>query len=163
MKFHHPEGTDTPLKLALSKNYIDIAKFLIENGADIHYTAETYLPWFYIRDVGMADYFLRHGADVNTLNYFGENLLFRHPSNDLLKFLISKGINVNQQTKTTSPTPLFTEINSFDNVKILLENGADPNIKNYLGETALDKARDNRVIRLLQQYGAENGDFRGYF
>jgi hypothetical protein len=60
----------------------------------------------------------------------------------LAKQLIEHGANVNAVTKNEGKTPLHmacsgNNVTNLDFVEILLEGGADPNIQDYSGETAL--------------------------
>ncbi|MBY0412791.1 MAG: ankyrin repeat domain-containing protein [Bdellovibrionales bacterium] len=56
---------------------------------------------------------------------------------EILAFLISKGGNVNQFDKFNSRTPLMATVQSPKTTQYLLDNGADPKIKNSEGNTAL--------------------------
>jgi len=42
-------------------------------------------------------------------------------------------------------------------VKLLLEKKADPNLRNILGETALDIAWNTEIIEIIKQYGGKPG------
>jgi hypothetical protein len=58
------------------------------------------------------------------------------------RLLIKRGANVNAVTYPHSATPLFNACHSknttnLDFIQLLLDNGANPNIQNYLGETPL--------------------------
>lgn len=78
---------------------------------------------------------------------------------DSLKVLIEYGANVNSQALITKRTPLHEAVyygNEQDEVvHILLNAGADPNLKDSDGKTPLDYAiqqRYTRSIRLLQNH-----------
>lgn len=97
----------TPLLTAIQFNHLKIVKILIKNGANIEkkelYGGSTAL----------------HHACYNALNY------------DLVKYLLSKGANVNS-TNNEGHTPLLICIHNSYNintklVELLLKNGADPN------------------------------------
>ncbi len=65
---------------------------------------------------------------------------------EILELFISKGYDVNLGAKNPSGKFLFTVfhdaayLGNLDAIKLLLQHGADPYIKNYMGATALDLA-----------------------
>lgn len=97
----------TPLLTASKFKHLEIVKILIKNGANIEqkelYEGSTAL----------------HNACYNALNC------------DLVKYLLSKGANVNSTNKNGLTPLLICIINSYNIntklVKLLLQNGADPN------------------------------------
>jgi ankyrin repeat protein len=71
-------------------------------------------------------------------------------------------VNINLQDTTGNTVLMWYSIshgnnNSKDNIRLLLNNGADPNIQNKLGYTALMYASiyNNQVVELLLNNGAE--------
>lgn len=75
-----------------------------------------------------------------------------------LDMLIKKGADVNLHVG--SPLLLAVEARSVDTVKLLLENGANPNIENIFG-TPLEKAAESsnfEIVELLLKHGAENDE-----
>lgn len=65
----------------------------------------------------------------------------------------------------TGWTPLFYSVDEADIalVALFLDHGADPNLRDGLGLTALDHARingDERIAQFLQMYGAQSADPR---
>lgn len=81
---------------------------------------------------------------------------------DIMKFLISKGANVNAGTKwgATALTRAAQDGDK-DIVELLLDNGADVNAKEYDGYTALMRAIQSGhhdIINLLIAHGADASD-----
>ncbi len=77
-------------------------------------------------------------------------------SHSKIKNLIKSGENVNQRNADGK----FALIEACSNqflliVKTLLENGADVNLSDYLGNTAIMYSRTNKIIDLLLKYGAD--------
>lgn len=77
---------------------------------------------------------------------------------ELVKYYLKVGINPNYQHPEIMATPLVESIrfNHLDIAKLLLDNGADPNIEEDMeGDTALfvAKAKKNQeAIKLLSNY-----------
>lgn len=78
----------------------------------------------------------------------------------MTKYLISKGADVNQ-IGAEECTPLMYEVymHNYENVKILIDNGADVNYQSqYDGYTSLHwsaRKGDLRIAKLLLEHGAK--------
>ena len=136
-----------PLVVAIMNNHIQLAMFLLEKGADSN-AADN----FYKRTPLFA------AVEMRNLDFTRESpppLADRRDPMDLIKALLAKGANPNAQVNTT-PVRGFMQGSaswvSFDGqtafiraalagdvtlMRLLLENGADPNIKTNEGSTAL--------------------------
>lgn len=79
----------------------------------------------------LAQQFLDLGADINSLNDYGQTALF-------YSVVQNKGFGHDSTTMITE----------------LLEKGARPNVKNRTGETALSACRSPEIIKLLISHGA---------
>lgn len=111
---------------------------------------------------------IKSGADPNTYNIGGFSPLSYalHSNNALsnIKTLLKFGANINQQNKINGWTLLMHACSRKENAKIdvikyLLGNGADVNIKNWVGQTALTmackyKCNFEAMSRLLD-YGSD--------
>jgi ankyrin repeat protein len=75
---------------------------------------------------------------------------------DICKLLLDNGANVNVQTNNSKMTSLlFATKGHYKNIiKLLLIHGADPNIQNYYGNTALMFCLNYKICQLLIRYGA---------
>jgi ankyrin repeat protein len=140
----------TPLITAIVNNRVDVARLLIEKGADIQ----------------AADWYGRTPlwAAVETRNMDVDNATFinsidREPMLDVIKILLERGANVNVRMKEVPPirraflrvtgslewvdftgqTPFLTASRAADLtvMRLLLKNGADPNISTFEGTTPL--------------------------
>src|SRR5262249_23295846 len=83
---------------------------------------------------------------------------------ELVERWIGMGANVNVRFTSYNRTPLMTAVASEQAsaaiVKLLLENGADPNAEDTEGERPLDWAKyraDQSKIEVLSQFGAKPG------
>lgn len=119
LELKNPEG-DTALALALTNDQIDISKELIRAGARVN--------------IRVA------GENHNTL------LIQAAKSNlDITKLILGKDKEALNKTNTAGETPLMQAIRYGNNetAKLLLQSGADKTIKNKIGETALDIAKNS--------------------
>lgn len=117
---------------------------------------------------------LKLGADIHTRHKAGNTLLHfacQAADNELVKTLLDGGLNVNNADNKQHETPLHcitsleyhkskTHINErIEIVKLLLQKGADPNIKDAKRKTALlnECATGNlEIIKTLIAYGANH-------
>jgi ankyrin repeat protein len=133
----------TPLRGALENNNVDIAKLLLEAGADVNNylddspRGDTILmeaiAWYTLRwDSSMIELLLQHGADVNYKN--------KDEYHDLevgreAEYSSSAG----QTALTIASSNGYLKV-----VKLLLEHGADPSIPRGDGKTAFQLAVENK-------------------
>ena len=144
----HPQDLDTnegdwgsPLNAALAKGHLDIAKFLLDRGAV--------------------------GDSMGFMEQTGLYIASTHGYADVVGSLIDRGANLNATCEGRSTrfgrkwwTPLHAAINEDhpDIALLLLEGGADPEIRSSNGETALGMASSRgqaNFVRLLINYGAD--------
>jgi ankyrin repeat protein len=130
-----PYASMSPLMMAAYNGFTDIAKLLLEKGAQINAK-------------GGVD------MDMTPLIYAASQVRV-----DMVKLLLEKGANVNIKTRY-GWTPLFFAINKGNTeiTKLLIDKGADVNVKLPTGETALseaEKAGKSDIVRLLRQAGAK--------
>ncbi len=123
----------TPLMMAAYDGYTEIAKLLIEKGADVN-------------TKGGVD------MDMTALTYAASQ-----DRAEMVKVLLDKGASVNVKTKY-GWTPLFFAASrgKADIAKLLIDKGADVNVTLPTGETALseaEKAGNSDIIKLLRQGG----------
>ncbi|CAF3425846.1 unnamed protein product [Rotaria sp. Silwood2] len=94
----------------------------------------------------------------NTVNNKGINLLYvacRYGQTSVAKWLLEKGANVNMKLlKDSESTPLHGAVfhGHCSTVDLLLTYGADVNIKNKYGSTAIDDAKTDEMKQRLRQY-----------
>lgn len=151
------EGLTALLYVAYKGN-IELAKYLIKNGASvnsisnlgknvIHFSAEGDQP-------SMMIYFLyKEGLDLYSFDENGSTALHwacYSGAETSVKFLIGLGINVNSQDKENlTPLHLATLYNREKIVIILLKNGADKNLPNSRGHLPIDIARKKGFANLI--------------
>ena len=113
---------------------------------------------------------LQHGEDMNESLKTGDHYIHKAVESSnmtLLRFLLSKGANVNILTKNRAasmPLNLAFYNGSLKMVQILLEAGADSNIHGFhlntpMHEIAFCKSDAVKITSLLLQYGAKINSF----
>lgn len=124
----NPQG-DTALAVALSNDKFEVAKLLINSGANV---------------------------DITVAGDEGDSLLMRAASNDLktTELILKKKKSLVNKTNKLGETALIqsTRFGQLDIVKLLLKNGADTKLKDKEGQTALDiakKSQNQEAVQLL--------------
>ena len=148
-RFTSTSRSESPLTLATSGGYGEIAKFLIEKGADVnHGDSNMITPLFNASVAGQEDVarlIIEKGAEVNAANKAGDTPLIYAAfkgHTEVVRLLLEHGANVNAVTNNGS-TPLilaashgFTEI-----ARLLVAKGADLSVAGKDGKTATDWAK----------------------
>lgn len=174
------EGTDinaktyngrSALHIAASEDCPGIAHLLLSNGADIHQCdfAGKGVLQHALEGIAAETFqlLLDWKADASIVNFEGKTLLHQiaqstyydqESLSEIVRMLIGKlPIGVKD---LYGSTPLhYAVCNQFCIFKQLLEAGANPNVKNYLGETPLHRLEPSKLSRkyaeLLIQKGAD--------
>ena len=176
--YYTAKGT-TPLGRAMKLNNRTTIQFLLERGADVQgyvfHRGENRTHSYLVEaadkgDLVLVQYLHNWGADINGVSwdwnpgFFNALFTLGTSSDDLniWKYLIAQGINVNYTTSSAGATPL-TYVSSMyissgerqNLLKMLLDAGADPAIRNKAGKTAVDyciERNDLESARFLQTY-----------
>ncbi|KAK8016092.1 NB-ARC and ankyrin domain protein [Apiospora rasikravindrae] len=155
-----------PLLYAADKGHVDIAKLLIERGADVDAAGSSgWTPLTLALDRGhidMARLLIERGADVNTTGSSGRTPLTRALDGghaDVARLLIERGADVNS-AGSFGRTPLTraSDRGHIDVTRLLIERGADVNAADSSGWTPLIWASNGGhidVARLLIERGAD--------
>lgn len=98
---------------------------------------------------------INRGIDINYRDYKGRNCLWFIKENEVWDNLISKGININQQTKDYyyEKTVLMDAINSrnYDKAEILINNNVDLNIEDRTGNNIIFQfPSDEKLFNLIK-------------
>ena len=168
------ENGITPIFWVRNDN-VEIAKLLIENGADVNAKTK-HKTWtkfgkvvnsptvsipaqstpLYIAIINnyikTSKLLIENGADVNAKDAKGHTPLHFAKNLEIVKLLIKNGADVNAR-KGVSP-PLYDTYN-IEIAKLLIENGADVNAKSPWGYTPLSNARTVEMAKLLIENGAD--------
>uniref|UniRef100_A0A8D8A120 Ankyrin-1 n=1 Tax=Culex pipiens TaxID=7175 RepID=A0A8D8A120_CULPI len=142
-----------PLHLAVESNRLDVVKQLIAGQMDVNLLDdEGNTPIFRVKSFEMIDYLLQKGANINVANQFQSTMLFNivfYGEFDSLPFLfelkdsngyeLSKIINVPNDIGETL-LHVACRTGNLKIVKLLIQKGADVNLKNKSSDTPLDLA-----------------------
>lgn len=164
----------TALMEAVENKNTELIKFLLENGADPQYKSSDGVSAMDIAatssDIDIIKLFIKYGTNKNDLLF----MVLRQGSEknrlELVKMLLISGADPNgiDTINVYQPTPLMKAVGNiamekeiqFEIVKLLIENGADVNVRNGQGRTAFffvayyaDSNYD--VATLLLDSGAE--------
>lgn len=147
--FKGKDSKSSLLQIAAQEGLLDIAKLLVERGANIHergYVGHT--PLRVAARNGRLDlvkYFLEEGSDIDTRGDDGATPLEHAASKghfDIVKLLVEKGANVNIQDKEGDfPLGEAARAGFLDVVTYLISKGADLTLKNNEGHDAQELAR----------------------
>lgn len=161
---------NTALMVALDKRRVDIAKLLIEAGADIDkpghhgYSRFRESPFEYAISYAFTEIiklFMQDPDNVNRLTESGKTPLtiaaWRGQC-DLIEYLIKLGADINMKNNYgNTALSLAVAGGEISVVKLLLDLGADPNILYENNETVLMVAASDRgvgMVKLLLEAGA---------
>lgn len=141
----------------------ECAKLLLAAGADIDAGNENGRTPLHFAvgwgDSEMTSFLINHGASINAQDHSGRTPLHGASRRlDTAKMLLDAGAEINFRD-SLGETPLFDAvlIGAKDAVKLLLEHGADPHIKNETGKTAFDYA-GRECLQLLNEFQEERSD-----
>lgn len=156
-----------PLAKAVQADNLEIAKFLLEHGADKtinHADTEFQTAIFKARSAKMAQLLIANGANVSESDKKGLSVLLHAVANhldfDLLKVLLQNGADINAQDNSGTTALLWAAQHPYERddkncVQFLLENGAKANVANNQGETPLLVAEKLEVLQALLAHGAD--------
>lgn len=160
---------ETPLMIAVHNNQVEIAKKLIDAGANINYQDTIQdSPYLYAGAEGRTEilaYMLTNSSpDQAIANRFGGNALIPAAEKGHLEnvkiLLNDRRVNINHQNNY-GYTALIEAVALRDGSQVyqdivaeLLKHGADPNIADNYGKTAKDYANEfgyGNISKLLQE------------
>ena len=169
LAIEHPQGVNvvnsrsfrdasTPLHLASARGHVDLARMLIDLGADV--SAQTNDGWTALHlasengHVDLARMLIECGADVSTHEKDGWTALHlasNYGHVDLAQMLIERGGDVLAQEKDGwTALHLASENGHVDLAQMLVERGADVSAQENDGWTVLHLASRNGHVDLAQ-------------
>ena len=150
----------------------DVLDFLITNGADVNaFTNDKFTPLIIAsncNNLNVVNSLIKYGANIHLVDRYGRTALHYsitavdHDSVTVLRSLIKNGADVNALTNDNcSPLMMSSLSGSVNVVTILVENGANMDIQNQNGDTALHYAvcatrNSSEVVNKLLTLGASH-------
>ena len=156
---------------ATVNNHIEIVELLLAHDANVNHIEKTHNRTAlhaaaHFNYAEIASLLIKSGADLNSrsiINDAGEAPLHwaaRRGNSDAIEVLVNAGANLDMQTTDRGLTPLMRALESDTNsvfietITFLLEGGADPNVQDNNGNTALHYAarfgRDYAISPLIE-------------
>ena len=141
----------TPLHFAAEYGKLDMAKYLVENGADVNDRDDyEYLPIHYAAMSGnleLIKYLIDKGAALYAKGYGGASVLHIAMSSDpdpaVFKYLISMGCDVNARDDYGSSVLHWAvQYGNVDLIKFLVAKGADITATDSSGQTPASSIQD---------------------
>lgn len=141
------ERNFSPVMKAISSNFPEAVRILVDHGADVLYTTSEgknalYLACF-VKNEELVKYLLENGADPTVSGYLGQYPIHWAASSDninIVNLILNYGADPNVFDNRGRP-PTFSALNSNDNkdqiLKVLLDAGCDPNAKNRVTGTTI--------------------------
>ena len=134
----------SPLMLACESGNLDIATYLVENGADVNLKDSTGMNalayCLYLPETTIAEYLITQGADVDAANDEGTLLIHavKEENISFVKLLLKNNAYINKVSKEGFG-PLFPALVNWNPelMQILIENGADINWQDADGRSLL--------------------------
>ena len=152
------------------EQFVKLATFLIKNGADLNIPDdESYTPLLFaaeqLREANLKiiEFLLDNGADVKVQNDDHETVLLflcksYKPNFDLIRKVIKKGAPLNIPAYFFTPLTAALHYDQIELARLLVENGADVNLKDSDGRYPLNlacKAGNYDLVELMISKGAK--------
>jgi ankyrin repeat protein len=131
----------SPLFLASKMGHEPLAQLLVDRGADVHTRdREGRTPLFSAAHPGIANLLIKRGAEVNAKDEQGNTplLIVAGGFHVESRSFSDEGADVSCGNESSNPPPLMTKCEPV--AKLLIEKGADINVKNSIGITPISLA-----------------------
>lgn len=147
-------NNESLLYKACKNNNYDLVKLLLDNNAHTINNGKNVYDIVDNKDI--IEYLINNDINLQRFGGIPSTLFIKNINNyDIIKIILDKGYNTNlsyMQYDGKTALWLTNDINIFE---LLLENGADPNIKNNNGKSILFETDNINKIKLLLEYGAD--------
>ena len=159
------EHQNTALLLALSNKRVHIAKYLINNGANIHKLNifnENALLWaVLLKNAELVELLCSLGADLTIFNNIGLNSMFlaiQLKQVEIAKILIKYKFPLEIKEKQFEDTPLLAAMKCGEIASLLIDSGANIHAENKINDTPIHLAtllNNFEIVKKLTNKGAD--------
>lgn len=156
-------AADSAMENAVVRGYTEVARILVERGLDVNgltRQGSTYLgDASFKQQMSMVRLLLAKGANVQLRGRSGGTALHDAALGGraaVIDLLLVNGANIDERELDTGATPLMlaASLNQREAVAALLRRGANLQLRDHSGHTALDRARETgsaEAIELLSK------------
>ncbi len=156
----------TALLEAVNRNRIEIARFLIEKGAKVgirdRFESTPIGTAAHSGNMNMLKLLIDAKADLASESHGNTPIMLAASGGhiEIIEFLVSQGVSVNQTSKRTGRTAIFSAIHLVkpEVIRALIRLKANINVRSKLGETPLNeaiKSKNQNIIEMLRAAGAK--------
>lgn len=156
------KGGFTALMEASYKGHVDIARLLIQNGANVNATTWNDGTALIIASnnghIEIVRLLLENGANVNAKDHDGYTALIGATYagyTDIIGILVDYGAELDNQTTLFGDTALIiaSRNGNLEIVRIFIYEEANIDIKNHNGKSAIDYAYENKYHEIIEILG----------
>lgn len=158
---------DKWIKYLKNNDFIAVKKY-IKDGANLEDSNESgesvlALSLRYKCDMDLVRLLIDNGADINDFDEEGVSIFemaVTYDNLEMVKYMIAKGIDVNQTKRKSQFTPLMaaTCYGRIEVAKLLIENGANKNAVDSKGISVVDFARKMNKKSILKLLDYDEND-----
>ena len=168
----HPEHINarggrqvSPMHTAAYAGHAEILSLLLDHGADLEgrgdYDMTPLLQASMGGNLEAGLCLLDRGANINGRNRFGGvPLLYaaNYGHVEFARMLLKRGAGINENDNVGGKTPLHCAVEGMkiQVVRLLLEHGADVNVRDKQDRTPSQHAEQREIAELLSEYGAQS-------
>jgi ankyrin repeat protein len=138
------ETNETELHIAAESGQLEMLKWLVSEGCDVHYVDKKGNNALYKATLNghfnCIQYLVHKNVDINSLNAHTRGTMFyaAHSKNiDIVKFLVAHGGDIHGTHGYDKNTLLHAAANNFEMIHLLVSLGVDINARNFHGESII--------------------------
>ncbi|MGX3009998.1 ankyrin repeat domain-containing protein [Helicobacter sp. 23-1044] len=135
------QSSSTPLELAVVNGNLEMVKFLVENGADVNFglgALKFALTEYGYDSKEITRFLIQNGADISSISVFDIIDVLDRVNTQMIDVLVANGVDIDKKNDEGKSILLYlASLRWFDAIEPIIENGANVNLKDNKGNTAL--------------------------